>query len=144
MVVIWTCSCQGFWIKRYHSCRMARGNKGSQSVVFNSGQKMALKALYVETGQSYYKVKRFQRHLLAANVNNRVVKFLYVSQGCSLEPNLGIYRYHQEKTREKLTEKKWLCFNEHLLISDQDNNEGNRLITDVHNIMDRPHSINMQ
>ena len=49
--------------------------------------------------------------------------------GCELEPNLGIHDYYQEKTREKLEEKSWLCFGENLVISDQDleiiTNKGN-------------------
>ena len=40
--------------------------------------------------------------------------------GCELEPNLGIHDYYQDKTREKLEEKSWLCFGENLVISDQD------------------------
>ena len=40
--------------------------------------------------------------------------------GCELEPNLGIHDYYQDKTREKLKGKQWLCFGEDLVISDED------------------------
>ena len=49
-------------------------------------------------------------------------------KGCNLEPNLGIYKYHQEKTLEKLKEKKWLCFNEQLILSDQDNDHAGNIL----------------
>ena len=46
-------------------------------------------------------------------------------EGCLLEPNLGIHDYYQQKTKDKLKGKRWLCFNQELLLSDQDNTEGN-------------------
>ena len=39
---------------------------------------------------------------------------------CEMEPNLGIYRYHQKKTIEMLKGKQWLCKGEHLQLSEQD------------------------
>ena len=56
--------------------RNAKSNRDSESVVFNSGQKMALRAVYIvicqSFCQSFYEVKRSQRHLLAAIENNRL------------------------------------------------------------------------
>ena len=50
-------------------------NKASQSVVFNSGQKMALRAFYfiwaLTKALTYYYINRSQRHLLVAIENNR-------------------------------------------------------------------------
>lgn len=41
-------------------------------------------------------------------------------KGCDLEPNLGIHDYYQRRTQDKLKGKKWLCFNDNLLLSDQE------------------------
>ena len=41
-----------------------RNDRGFQSIVVNSAQKMALRALYSSICQTYYEVKLFQRHLL--------------------------------------------------------------------------------
>ena len=52
----------------------ANWNRDSGSVVFNSGQKMALRAFYfiraLTKAQAYYYKSRSQRHLLAAIENN--------------------------------------------------------------------------
>ena len=47
-------------------------NSAFQSVVFNSGQKMALRAFYFRRAltKAYYYINRSQRHLLAAIENN--------------------------------------------------------------------------
>ena len=47
--------------------------EGIQSVVFNRGQKMALRALLVVMSKNIYEVKRSQRHVLIALKNNRYV-----------------------------------------------------------------------
>jgi len=41
-------------------------------------------------------------------------------KGCSLEPNLGIHDYHQKKTQDKLKGRNWLCLNDQLILSDED------------------------
>ena len=50
-------------------------NRASQSVVFNTGQKMALRAFYfirtLTKALTYYYINRSQRHLLVAIENNR-------------------------------------------------------------------------
>ena len=50
-------------------------NRASQSVVFNSGQKMALRAFYfirtLTKALTYHYINRTQRHLLVAIENNR-------------------------------------------------------------------------
>ena len=49
-------------------------NRDSESVVLNSGQKMALRAFYfvrtLTEALTFYYINRFQRHLLAAVVNS--------------------------------------------------------------------------
>ena len=46
-------------------------NRASESLVFNSGQKMALRAFYFITkALRYYYINRFQRHIFAAIANN--------------------------------------------------------------------------
>ena len=56
-------------------------NRASESVVFNSDQKMALRAVYVviclSFSKSSYEVKRSQRHLLAGIENNRLGVLMY-------------------------------------------------------------------
>ena len=47
-----------------------RGAGSEHSVVFNSGQKMALRAFYFIRALTYYYIRRSQRHLLAAIENN--------------------------------------------------------------------------
>ena len=82
--MLYICSCLIFW--HCLTCNMKQNYiihqqkltmiRASQSVVFNSDQKIALRAVYVVICQSFcqisYDVKRFQRHLLAGIENDRL------------------------------------------------------------------------
>ena len=48
----------------------------------------------------------------------------WLQSSCQLEPNLGIRNYYQRRTKQKLDKKKWLCFEDQLLLSDQDTKSG--------------------
>ena len=54
---------------------LLKANRASESVVFNTGQKMALRAFYfirtLTKALKYYYINRSQRHLLVAIENNR-------------------------------------------------------------------------
>ena len=64
------------FVKKYVASSNQRvENMASQSVVFKSGQKMALRAFYfirtLTKALTYYYINRYQRHLMVAIENNR-------------------------------------------------------------------------
>ena len=67
------CSCDDGFYSEDCSSNVFK-NRDSESVVFNSGQKMALRAFYfiraLTKALTYYYISRSQRHLLAAIENN--------------------------------------------------------------------------